>query len=1010
MKTRYSLFVTLVFLLLGAQTVFAQFTVTGTIVDNTTGDVLVGANIFHQESSKGTTTDINGEFSIELPGQNATLRISYVGYISRMIEVDQTSTDLRIALAPDIADLEEVVVTGLASTVKRSNLANSVSSINAEDISGKVNPPTLDRAMQGKVPGVEIMSTGGAPGGGFNVQLRGVSTLGAGNSQPLYIVDGVYVDNSAIRTGRSVVNGATSASLTNEVDAGVQDGVANRIADLNPEDIQSIEVLKGPSAAAIYGQRANAGVIIINTKQGAAGETKVSYSQKVGFNSPLNLLDRTNWNEDRIIAFWDGDPSDGLSSRTQLELDRFQQAQQNGTSRDLEKEFYGNNGVINKTQISISGGDDKTRFFVSGSIDNEDGIIKNTGFDRNSLRANLNHSITDRITIASSTNYINTDSRRGFTGNQNDTGGSLPYNLAFHPNYAYGLLQPDQTGAYPNSPYFAENPFRLIDVATNDQDVNRLLQSVKLNADIISVGTSRLALDAQGGFDFIDANSIVHFPEFMQFQSTQAFPGIVVHGENRSLNTNLQAFLVFTAQVGGNYGDINLTSQVGWTRFTSEIAASEIQGTGLLPGQTNTDNAAQIATNQNFAETTEVGFAAQQEMNWEDRVIATVGVRYDRSTLNLDQDEYTLYPKASLAVNLANFEFWNIEQVNLLKLRAAYGETGGVPLFGNTFTTLGTGTIGDRVGALAPVASVDPDLKPERAKEIEVGLDFGLFNGRVAFEGTYYNKTVEDLILDLEPSPATGLTTGITTNAAELENSGWEFGLTVVPIQNSRFNWNSNILWWTNESEITELLIPGQTNQALGFIGFGATRIEEGVSPTAIFGLPSTGANRFGGLTQYGDFQPEFQMSWGNELSFSNFDFNFLFHWSQGGENLDLYRLLLDSGGNTSDYFREGSAELTPRLGPFSTTEFYIQDASYLKLREASLYYTVPNATLERFFGDVVKRVRFGVSGTDLLMFTDFRGYDPEVNFEGRNTLIRSVSIAPYPSSRKLLFSVDLDF
>jgi TonB-linked SusC/RagA family outer membrane protein len=1008
MKKSYTFLLTLGILLLFSHISYAQFTVTGTVVDQNTGELLVGANIFHSESGLGTTTDANGEFSFELPGQSATIRVSYVGYTAKMVEVNATSTDIKVELSADIANLDEVVVTGLATTVKRSNLANAVSSINAEDISGKVNPPTLDGAMQGKIPGVEIMSTGGAPGGGFNVQLRGVSTLGAGNSQPLYIIDGVYVDNSAIRTGRSVVSGATGAQITNEVDAGVQDGVANRIADLNPDDIQSIEILKGPSAAAIYGQRANAGVIIINTKQGSAGETEISVSQKVGFNGVLNLLGRTNWTEDRIIAFWDGDPSDGLNARTQLELDRFRTAQQNGTIRDLEKEFFDNHGLINKTQLSISGGDAKTRFFVSGSLDKEDGIITNTGFDRNSIRANLNHSINERITISSSTNYINTQSNRGFTGNQNDTGGSLTYNLAFHPNYAYGALQQDQTGAYPNSPYFAENPFRLVDVATNEQDINRVLQSFNVGADLLSFGASRLSLDAQGGFDFIDANSIVYFPEFMQFQASQAFPGVVLHGENRSLNTNLQAFLVFNTEVGSSFGNLNLTSQVGWTRFTSEIAASEIQGTGLLPGQTNTDNAAQIATNQNFAETTEVGFAAQQEANWEDRIIATIGARLDRSTLNLDQDEYTLYPKGSLALNLANFNFWNFDQVSLFKLRAAYGETGGVPLFGNTFTTLGTGTIGDRVGALAPVSSVDPNLKPERAKEIELGLDFGLFNGRISFEGTYYNKTVEDLILDLEPSPATGLTTGITTNAAELENVGWEFGLSASPIRASKFNWNTNVLWWTNKSEITELVIPGQTNQALGFIGFGATRIEEGVSPTAIFGLPQTGENRFGGLTKYGDFQPDFQMSWGNELSYANLDFNFLFQWSKGGENIDLYQLLQDSGGNTSDYFVGNTSNIVSRTA--TGTAAYVQDASYIKLRETSLYYTIPNTTLENFFGNVVKRVRFGVSGTNLLMFTDFRGYDPEVNFQGRNTLIRSVSIAPFPSSRKLLFSVDVDF
>lgn len=995
MNKSYKQLSLLAVLLLLSQVAMAQFTVSGIVIDEATGEPLVGVNVLHERSQSGTTSDIDGEFSLELPGESATLQISYVGYISQTIEVSTTNDEIRIELRQDVANLEEVVVTGLASSVKRSNLANSVSSISAEDIAGKVDPPTLDQTMQGKIPGVRIQSTSGAPGGGFNVQLRGVSTLGAGSSQPLYIVDGVYVSNDRLTTGRSAVSGAGG---------NVQDDAANRLADLSPSDIQSIEVLKGPSAAAIYGQRANAGVIIITTKRGQTGDTKVSFSQQVGFNNILKELGRTDWTEERIRAFW------GDGARGDLEIQRFQTAQQEGTIRDLEDVFLDNNGFINKTNIDISGGDNKTRFFISGSISDEDGLIKNTGFKRNSFRANIDHNITQRIRVSSNSNYVNSESNRGFTGNQNNTGGALTYNLAFHPNYSFGILQQNPDGTYPDSDYFAENPFRLIDVAENDQDIDRFIQSFSVDADLASFGASSLGLSVRGGFDLLEANSTVYFPEFMQFQSTQPFPGDVNQTTQESFNTNLQASLTFNSEVESGLGNIELNTQVNASRFTTESQLDRQRGQGLLPGQTNTDNAAQIATNQNFTDVTDFGFAAQQTANLDDKVIATIGARFDRSTLNADSDRYYFYPKASLAINVTNLNFWQAENISQLKLRAAYGETGGLASFGNIFNSLGTTNIGDRVGTTAPNDDFEGGLDPERAKEIEFGFDVGILDGRVSFEGTYYKKTVEDLILPLNPAPSTGLNS-ITSNAAELENDGFELGLNFSPIRKPNFSWVSSILWWTNDSEITSLRIPPSTNQALGFIGFGATRIEEGVSPTALFGIPFTGDPEFGGLTRFGDFQADFQMSFSGDFTiYKNFELGMLWHWSQGGENLDLYKLLLDSGGNSPDFFVDGTAEIAETLPPFGTTEFYVQDASYLKLRQASLYYTVPNSFLSDAFGNAVKQVRLGVSGSNLLMFTDFRGYDPEVNFAGTDVLIPSVSIAPFPSSRKVLFSINLDF
>jgi TonB-linked SusC/RagA family outer membrane protein len=978
-------------LMFSAQIAAAQFTVTGTVTDAATGETLIGVTVFNPATNSGTNTDMDGEYSLEVPAGSATLRFSFIGYSTRNIEVSgsngQTVT-LNVEMQTDVANLEELVVTGLASSVKRSNLANSVSSISAERIGQNNDPQTIDNALRGKIPGVEINAYSGAPGGGFNVQLRGVATLGAGGSQPLYIIDGVYVNNEQLTTGRSSVSGAGGTS---------QDDTANRLADINPDDIQSIEVLKGPSAAAIYGQRANAGVVIIRTKQGRAGRTNVSFQQDVGFNSALNLLGRTEWTDERIDIFYASNPA-----RATLEKQRLSDALAAGNVVDLEDFIYGNTGLINNTQIDVSGGNEKTRFFVSGAFNNEDGIIKNTGFERNTIRANVDHNITERVRVSSTSNFIRTDSERGFTGNQNNTGGSIGYSLAFHPNYAYNIIRQNEDGSYNDTPYFGENPLRLIDVAVNNQKVNRYLQSVNFTADLYEQGSTLVSFTANGGFDYANANSMIYFPEFMQFQRTAAnFPGDVIHTTQEVLNTNLQAVLLVNNGLETDFGRFDFSTQVGATRYNQAINLDRIRGQGLLPGQTNVGNAAQVTAAQNFTDITDFGLFVQEEINFSDRLIATFGGRWDKSTLNLNESDYYFYPKASLAANLTNFDFWTADAVNQFKLRVAYGETGGLPNFGAIFSSLNGTNIGDIGGAVAPGTDVDPDLKPERAKELEFGVDLALFDGRFSLEFTRYNKAIEDLILPLVPSPATGVNQ-ITTNAAEMENIGTEIGLYAIPVRSSSFTWNTGVLWWKNKTEITDLIIPAQTNTFYASPTFGASRLEEGVSPTGIYGFVPGQTER----EIIGDLQPDFQMSFSNDFNFlGNFRASFLIHWSEGAEGINLSQLLTDSGGNSADFF-DGSNNVVQREGG---TLSFLEDASYIKLREASLFYNVPTETLQRVTGNSVRGVRLGITGTNLLMFTDYSGYDPEVNATGRSPLNQRVDITPYPTSRKVLFSVKVD-
>ena len=638
--------------------------------------------------------------------------------------------------------------------------------------------------------------------------------------------------------------------------------------------------------------------------------------------------------------------------------------------------------------------------FISLANNDETGIIENTGFKRKTVRANLDHDISSRVRISSSSSFINSDSDRGFTGNQNNTGGSVGYTLAFTPNYAYNILKQNADGTYNDNPYFTENPFRLIDDAVNNQEINRFIQSINLRADLISEGVSNLALTARGGFDYLSSDGLIYFPEYMQYQRTAAtFPGDVYHSTSEVLNLNLQVSLLFNTEVATEAGNIYLSTQAGLSRFNQNISNDNIRGRGLLPGQTNVGNAAQVSASQGFTEIADVGYFAQEEINWDDKVIATVGGRLDRSTLNLQDEKLYFYPKASIAANISNFDFWTVEDVNQLKLRVAYGETGGLPNFGNIFTSAGSQNIGSSVGIVAGGSTVDPNLKPESAKEFEYGLDVSLFEGRVGFEGTVYKKTVEDLILNLNPAPSTGLG-GVSTNAATLENKGIELGLNLIPVNNPNFSWNSSILWWTNESLITDLRVPGSTNGAFS-AAFGFAKIEEGVSPTTIFGVDENNDEQI-----FGNYQPDFQMSFSNSFNFfRNFDASFLLHWSQGSEVGNLSDLLSDGAGNTDDFYASGTDRTVRPAG----TANFIDDGSYIKLREASLYYTLPNTVLNNQLGSTFSKIRLGVSGSNLLLFSDFGGYDPEVSALGRSNIGRQIEISPFPTSRKVLFHIKFE-
>ena len=972
-----------------SQYVLAQFTVTGSVKD-ADGESLIGVSILQQGTTRGTVTDFDGNFSLEVVDASAVLEFSYTGFATQQVVVDADNTFVELVMEEDIARLDEIVVTGLASGVKRSNSGNSVASVTADELVGKTAPQTLDNALFGKLPGVHMSANSGAPGGGISMQLRGIATLGAGSSQPLYIVDGVYVDNSVIRTGRTQVNGASGGQS-----AATQDDAANRIADLNPDDIEKIEVLKGPSAAAIYGTRANAGVVIITTKRGKAGETQVSLSQDIGMAKGQNFQNFGVWDRARTEAF-----------NADL-IPEYEAAEAENRNMDWEDFFYGETGVLSNTQLSVSGGTEKTQFRISGGIQSETGIMKNTGFDRYSVRANIDHRLWQRVKVSLSTSYNKTDNDRGFTGNQNNTGGSIGYNLAYTPSFA--KLLPDANGNYPISTYFNDNPVAIRDLGVNNQKVDRFISAGSIDIDLFQNESSYLKFKINGGVDYLSGNSLVYFPEVLQHQQASANPGDVMWGRQDVFNANVQGFLVFNTELGNS---LTSTTSVGATRLDQDSEFLLSRGRGLSGGQTNLAWATVASVQgQTNTEVTDIGLVAQEDLNFGDKLIASLGIRFDKSTLNADQDKFYAFPKASLAVNLHNFDFWNIEGIDQLKLRAAYGETGGLPLFGVTFEALSSQLIGGQLGGQVGTRGVDPNLEPETAQELEFGVDLGILNNRITLEATYYNKKVKDLIFDFVPPESTGIT-AIATNAGDLENKGFELGLGIASVRSANLNIFSKLLFWKNDSKLTRW---GVTPQTVGGFGpsLGTYLFAEGYSPTTIVGTPS-GTNVPLGFTIYGDRQPDFHMSLSNEINIlKNLDLSFLLHWQKGGSAINLSALLWDDGGTTPNWHLDDDGDETPngldRLLNWAVdgnTGAYIEETSYVKLREIGLYYTLPN----NIFGNVIDRLKLGVSANNILLWTSYGSYDPEVSNFGTQPISGNIEVTPYPSSRRLFFHIKADF
>jgi len=981
--------VSLLLLVLGAQAGYAQVRqITGRITNAQTEQGVPEATVAVLGTQIVAQASTDGQFTLNAPEGPANLMVRAIGFKRQQVQLPAGQETLNVALEPDVFKLEEIVITGQATGVEQRNLANAVSTVSAGELT-RAPTPTIESALQGKIPGATIQANSGAPGGGLQVNLRGVSTI-IGDLEPLYVVDGIVVSDVAIPNGANAVTQAQAGGNPRN-----QDNAVNRIADINPEDIEKIEVLKGGSAAAIYGSKATNGVIFITTKRGQVGKPQFNFSQKLGVSERANELGSRTFSTlaEALSVFTD----------TAAVTAAFQP----GRTFDAEQELYGHKPLSYETDASVSGGTENTRYYLSALVKNDGGIATNTGYKKQSLRSNLDQVLGSGFDLSVNLSGTHSLSKRGLSNNDNSQ--TSPF-LVFPVTPNFVDLQPVTTGDsltitdFPANPFARSNPLQTFAFLTNDEDVWRLLGTSTLKWSAFRSAKQNLQFSGTGGVDYFQQDNNFVSPPELQFEPSDGQPGTVVLSKSSNRNLNLTLNATHTYLPGDPERGTQWTTSAGVQYEERRLFATQILGRTLLTGQTSPQQAASQTVLSRLEPVRDLGLFGQEEVLLANRrLLLTAGLRADRSSANGDPGKYFFYPKFA-ASYIFEHPFGGVDE---LKFRGAYGQTGNRAAFGALFSPDTSGTIGGNSGTFIGTRAGDPNLKPERQKEFEGGLDATLAQGRAQLTLTVYQKNITDLLLERTLAPSSGQTNQIFSSGSTLRNRGLEASLTVQPVQSKDVNWVLRTTFFANKSKITRLTVPAF--QTGGFaLSLGTFQIQQDSSPTQIFGLVGTDAGGNPVAGKVGDANPDYQMSFSSDVDFHRFTLGMLWDYKQGGDIINLTEFLYDAGSNSKDYLPDGAARIN-RFGQ-GFTQPYVQSGTYVKLRELNLSYNLPERMVSGLFGRSVRTARLSLTGRNLLRFTPYRGLDPEVSNFGRQAIVRNIDVAPFPPSRDFFFSIDLGF
>jgi TonB-linked SusC/RagA family outer membrane protein len=965
----------------------AQRPLRGTVTDRDTDSPVGGARVTVKGTSNGAFTTADGRFTLSVTEGALTLEVRRIGYEPTSVPVAADQNEVAVKLRATPIQLGEQVVTGQATTIARRNLANDVATVSAEDIS-RVHSETIESALQGKVPGAVISANSGAPGGGLQVRMRGVTSI-FGNSQPLYVVDGVAVSNSVIQNGLNAVTQAAGGLNSSNQDNGV-----NRIADLNPDDIESVSILKGPSAAAIYGSSAANGVVLITTRRGAPGDTRFSITQRLGTHVLSNKIGEHRFGLEDAVAY--DSANFGIDrAATTLMYNR------SGGFQDFEQQVYGNKSLSYETDLNISGGSEKTQFFFSGLDQHDNGIMYGTGYDKQSLRLNVTHLAGSKLQIKANFNVAHSLTKRGISNNDNIN--VTPY-FVFPATPSFFDFRPGANGVYPKNPFLSQatNPLQTLGLFSLPEDVFRIISSVDATYTFFTLPTQSLRATLNAGFDSYTYKSSIYSDPRLYWEPSDGFAGTASDLHATEQRTPVALTLAHTYTSPSNA--ITATTSAGARYSYGYLRSDNVVGQNLLiPGQGNPNLATNVQAFPNRERVRTVALFGQEELLLlEQRLYLSVGILAQKSTNNADVNKLFSYPKVG-----ASYRWPTLGPFREFKVRAAYGQTGNEPVYGQKFTCLTglTYTGQNAVAIQAPCTVVaDPSLHAERERELEGGLDATLLDSRVALSVTGYQKNITDLILQATLAPSTGFGTHVF-NGGEIRNRGIEAALSGFPLRSRDLSWLARVTFTKNVGRVMslppELSAGFRPPNNFGF-GYGSGFIKVGESPSQLYGFDTT----TGVLHKLGDLEPSFAMAFSSDVTVGNFRVSGLLDWRHGSSVVNVTQNGYDFSGTAPD-----SAASVERLNLFLAGKSpYIQDASFLKLREVTLSYQLPTTVVRSVFGGRVTGVRAELSGRNLVTWTPYKGLDPEVSNFGNQNINRGQDLAPYPPSRSYFFTLSVDF
>lgn len=995
--------------------------VNGNVASADKGTPLANVTVLLKGSNARTTTDANGHFSIQVPGNNAVLLFYLVDYSTRELPVGDKST-LDVALELKNENLGEVVVVGYG-TVKKSDVTGAVVSLKAKDLTPGANI-NVEQTLQGRASGVQVYQKSGEPGSAMSVKIRGASSITAGND-PLYVIDGMPVNNLAPVTG----SGAGFVATPNP---------RNPLNSLNPADIESIEILKDASATAIYGSRGSNGVVMITTKKGKSGKLNVNYSAYYGVQKASNSLEMLTGQQYKEVLNAIIDAGGGVAS---------ERVTNDPVNVDWQKELY-RSASVQSHDLSFSGGKDNTRFYASLGYFNQEGVLQNSSVKRYTARLNLENSVAQKYAfgINFNTSYIR-DNYNSVGIGVNENGSALYAAINYDPSYP--VYNPD--GSYNRSPYMTtiDHPLILAKGQYANSDGFRTFGTIY--GEYFFIPGLSLKLKGAGDVNITQRNTWLD-PSTILGSPTGGIASINTGNVNYYMG---EATVNYKKDFGKDHA-LNAVAGSTYEHFGSNSFGGNGRGYALPDLTYNAIGTGNSTLNQigsGRASTKIISFLGRVNYTFKDRYLLTASFRADGSSRFGSNNRFGYFPSAALAWKMHEESFLkDVSFIDELKLRVSYGVIGNQNianyLYITTFSGGGDAVFGgSRYTSLAPSRVANPDLKWEAAKQADIGVDFALFDNRLTGSVEYYDRRTSDLLLDLPQPLSTGF--GVKTqNIGRMKNTGIDLHLAGDVFRNSHgFNWNIGAVLSTVKNEVLSL---GPLSQILtggaGFIS-NASIIRPGASLGSYYGYEVLGVWQShddfstapvgvkAGDLKFRDLDgnkqinaddrvilgkslPDFTYGITNTFSFKGVSLSVFLEGSQGASLLN--NAAIDSYFPVSFRRNKLAKPYLNRWTPENPTNDYpsfinptsqgqqtvnsrtVEDASYLRLQSVRLSYDF------NLHNKVIKGLQAYVTGQNLFTITNYSGIDPAVNSIGDDIL--KIDYSSYPMTRSFLFGINVQF